>query len=93
MKSKLTDKHKYTAYILNKEMGYAQQDIADFMSKRIPDGVSQSTVNSAIKEAGYRIEIEKVSRLYEEAKQELYNYGITERPKLIAIETDIINED
>lgn len=92
MRSKLTDKHKYTAYILNKEMGYAQQDIADFMSKRIEDGVSQSTINNAIKEAGYRIELEKVNRLYEEAKQELYEYGITERPKLIAIETDVVDE-
>lgn len=45
---KMTQKHQLMAYVLNKEFGYIQKDIANLMR------VSQSTISSAIKEIEYQ---------------------------------------
>ena len=92
MKSKLSKKEKAMAYILNKEMGYPQSDIAEFMSKKQPDKkLSQSTIANGIKDASNMLQLNKLQKKYEEAKQTLIDNGLyIERPKLIESSNDVI---
>lgn len=67
--AKMTDKHKMTAYILNKELGYSMTSIAILMK------VSQSTISSAIKDISYRIKIQDLTNELEIVKRELCQLG------------------
>lgn len=94
MNSKLSEKEKVTAYILNKELGYSQGDIAILMATKQPDKkMSQPTIANAVKESGYKLQINKLQKQYLEAKQELYELGFRERPNLIENASNIIEID
>lgn len=61
--SKMTPLHKAVAYICNKELGIRQQDVARMMC------VSQSTVANAVKEFGYRKDLQNAGHEYQLARE------------------------
>lgn len=68
--AKMSDKHKFMAYILNKEMGYTQKAIAQLMR------VSQSTVANMCKEVSYRVTISNLERELQEARVIIEQNGL-----------------
>lgn len=72
MKSKMTMKHKATAYLLNKGMGYTMKAIGTLM------GVSQSTVSKGIKDFETERTINDLTTQLEEARANLKALGYTE---------------
>lgn len=91
MNSKLSEKEKITAYVLNKELGYSQESIAKLMATKQPDKkISQPTIANAVKESGYLVQINKLQKQYLEVKQELHEQGFRERPNLIETTSNII---
>ena len=71
--SKMTDRHKVMAYVLNKEFGYRQSAIAQLMQ------VAQSTIANAVKEVSFQ-DLEKE---LQEARYQLEQQGILpEKPTL-----------
>lgn len=85
LNSKLSDREKIMAFILNKEFKYAQGNIATLMK------VSQPTIANAVKEAGYWIQINQLQKLYLDVKDELYRNGFREMPNLIENSRNIID--
>lgn len=71
MPKKMTDKHKYTAYVLNKDFGYTKTRTGEIM------GVSQSTISNAVKEIEYRIRTENLKDEFQEAWEALKEKGYT----------------
>lgn len=71
MKTKMTDKHKLMAYVLNtdvdlnKNHNITQKEIAKLFN------VSQSTIATAIKEAKMRIEIDNLTKELSKVKGEV----------------------
>lgn len=82
MNQKLSNQEKVMAYILNKEMGYSQKSIAEFMSNKQPEGVTQPTIANAIKEAGFLLQIRKLQKEYSIVKEKLASLGIVKNPDL-----------
>lgn len=75
--SKMTDRHKVMAYVLNKEFGYRQSAIAQLMQ------VAQSTIANAVKEVSFRLTIQDLERELQEARCQLEQQGILpEKPTL-----------
>ena len=75
--TKISDKHKTIAYVLNKEMGYTQTSIANLMK------VSQSTVANMCKEISFRIKINNLERELQEARITIQQNGIAvQEPQL-----------
>lgn len=70
MQTKMTDKHKLMAWILNKEFKYTMVGIAQLMH------VSQSTISLAVKEVEYWRTIKNLNDELSEARQIIANYGI-----------------
>lgn len=60
---KLSLRHCAIAYVLNSEMGYSQNGIANLM------GVSQSTVSNMIREFSYKQQINSLEQELIEARQ------------------------
>jgi predicted transcriptional regulator len=79
MKTKLTKKHKVSAYVLNKELGYSQEDIANLMK------VNQSSVSNAVKEIRYEKEIYDLKAELEEARTELRKTLPSSNPLIIKL--------
>lgn len=67
--AKMTDKHKMTAYILNKELGYSMSSIGKLMD------VSQSTISSSIKDMCHRLEVQDLKNELNFVKNELKELG------------------
>lgn len=79
MKQKMTDKHKFAAFVLNtdEDFGYSMTDIARLMK------VSQSTISNSIKEVKYRQTISDLQKELEMAKAEIRKeIPVTEVPLL-----------
>ena len=75
--SKMTDRHKVVAYVLNKEFGYRQSAIAQLMQ------VAQSTIANAVKEVSFRLTIQDLEKELQEARYQLEQQGILpEKPTL-----------
>lgn len=75
--AKMTDRHKYLVYVLHREFGYKQTDIANLMK------ISQSTVANAYKEVCFRITIQNLERELQEARDLISERGlIPESPVL-----------
>ena len=75
--SKMTDRHKVMAYVLNKEFGYRQSAIAQLMQ------VAQSTIANAVKEVSFRLTIQDLEKELQEARYHLEQQGILpEKPTL-----------
>ena len=68
--AKMTDKHKFLVYILYKEFGYKQTDIANLMK------ISQSTVANAYKEVCFRITIQNLEHELQEARNIISAQGL-----------------
>lgn len=68
--AKMTDKHKMMAYILNKEMGYKQDEIAKLMK------VSQSTVANMCKEITFRVTISNLEKELQDARMLIQENGL-----------------
>lgn len=69
MRSKLNDKQKMMAYILNRDedMRYSQRKIGDLM------GVSSSTISNAVKEMEYRKTIQSLENELQETRAMMIN--------------------
>ena len=64
MKQKMTTKHKFMAYLLNKDMGYSMTSIAKLMK------VSQSTISTSIQCVEYMRKIYNLEKeLFEAGNQ------------------------
>lgn len=75
--SKMTDRHKVMAYVLNKEFGYRQSAIAQLMQ------VAQSTIANAVKEVSFRLTTQNLEKELQEARYQLEQQGILpEKPTL-----------
>ena len=75
--SKMTDRHKVMAYVLNKEFCYRQSAIAQLMQ------VDQSTIANAVKEVSFRLTIQNLEKELQEARYQLEQQGILpEKPTL-----------
>jgi len=79
LNSKLSEKEKIVAYVLNKELRYSQESIANLMAATQSDkSISQTTIANAVKEAGLLIQLDQVKEKYLEVKQELASLGFKE---------------
>lgn len=67
---KMTEKHKFMAYILSLEFNYSQTKIANLMD------VSQSTIANAIKDVKYLKTIQDLTRQLNDARQEIAANGL-----------------
>lgn len=83
MKQKMTTKHKFMAYLLNKDMGYSMTSIAKLMK------VSQSTISTSIQCVEYMRKIYNLEKELFEAKQSLIKLGYIE-PKILPPNNDEI---
>ncbi|MCI8775859.1 MAG: hypothetical protein HFK00_00500 [Oscillospiraceae bacterium] len=88
MKSKLTNKQKQMAYVLNKDddFGFSMEKIG------ILFGTSQSTISNAIKEINHQKEVNNLKQELADIKK----YLIEEqkiKPKSIFIDVDVIDDD
>lgn len=70
MQTKMTQKHKLMAWVLNKEFHYTMTDIANLMK------VSQSTISMAIKEVEYWKTIQDLSTELAEARALISQYNL-----------------
>ena len=78
--AKMSYRHKFMAYILNKEFEYRQTDIAKLMN------VSQSTIATCIKEITYRLQVEDLENDLEDARKILQNQNLKPAPPQLNIE-------
>lgn len=74
MQTKMTQKHKLMAYVLNVEFGYTMTAIAKLM------GVAQSTISTAIKDVNYMRTISNLENALCEARSLLIEQGIEPPP-------------
>ena len=79
--AKMSYRHKFMAYILNKEFEYRQTDIAKLMN------VSQSTIATCIKEITYRLQFEDLKKDLEDARKILQNQNLKPEPPQLNIES------
>ncbi len=70
--AKMSDKHKLMAYLLFREFGYKQDDIAVLMK------VSQSTIANAVKEVRFRMKITDLEKQLAETRALLLQQGYHE---------------
>lgn len=77
MKSKMTTKHKAMAYVLNKDMGYTMNAIANLMN------VAQSTVSKGIRDFEVERTMSNLIVELEQAKKDLYSLGYNQNPSTI----------
>lgn len=71
MQKKMTDKHKFMAYVLNREFGYTMTSISQLMK------VSQSLISTSVKEVEYWKTIKNLTQELNEAKQLIEAQGIS----------------
>ena len=70
--AKMSDKHKLMAYLLFKEFGYKQANIAVLMQ------VSQSTIATAVKEVRFRMKITDLEKQLADTRALLLQQGYRE---------------
>lgn len=78
--AKMTEKHKVLAYVLTKEMGYTQSDVATLMK------VSQSTIANACKDIAYKVTIQNLERELQEARMIIQENGLLPEDPILYIE-------
>ena len=89
MKKKMSDKHKFMAYVLstdaelNFQKNITQKEIGDIL------GVSQSTIAQANKETALRLQNNQLQKELNEAKREIKNLRDEQNLSL----PDNLNED
>lgn len=68
--AKMSERHKFMAYVLHKEFGYRQSSIAQLMQ------VSQSTIANAVKEVSFRVTIQNLENELQEARFIIEQQGL-----------------
>ena len=83
MKAKGDDRHKMTAAILNKELGYSQKKIADLME------VEQSTISTWIQIGSLLLQNRQLAKVADLLRSQLAELGYTPQKVL---DNKLINE-
>lgn len=83
MRAKGDDRHKMTAAILNKELGYSQKKIADLME------VEQSTISTWIQIGTLLLQNRQLAKIADSLRNQLAALGYTPQKVL---DNKLINE-
>lgn len=83
MRAKGDDRHKMTAAILNKELGYSQKKIADLME------VEQSTISTWIQIGTLLLQNRQLAKIADSLRNQLATLGYTPQKVL---DNKLINE-